>query len=471
VPYTPVIGDNPSTKPDAAWTPQWTTDTTGTSCSSSTNFTDLKFYRCYAANGAYSATAYADLKSTVKAALLADPGNNHTANDLVTAIDNVVKKANTSDAAGTPTNTDYTSRRWVVTVAPSIAPFTTCTPATSTTGPVTTTVPAPISASTDPLFGNIDGQQSVTTQNATTCLTATVTLQVGTCSALLVLGACVGTKVWGNGSPLLGGGLSIPQFQMIETVKAATATTSTTLASSQFPIATDVTPYAMPASATSGPGDLYVEGTATASMALIAQNDVVVTNSLAASGATNGLEIIAQNNVRAYHPVKCTSVDTTAVAATTVGFCPNDITGLYSGVLATAARPDQQYTNLAPSVTDLGITAAIFALGNAPTTLVCPRPSSGGICGGEITTDNYNRGNALGTLTVTGGAYMAHHGPVGQEWEIAATAGQSSRPNSGYQYTGKYLNLAAALAGFSTILQTTSTSPFYWRVLSVSTGS
>jgi hypothetical protein len=206
-------------------------------------------------------------------------------------------------------------------------------------------------------------------------------------------------------------------------------------------------------------------------MALIAQNDVVVTNSLAASGATNGLEIIAQNNVRAYHPVKCTSVDTTAVAATTVGFCPNDITGLYSGVLATAARPDQQYTNLAPSVTDLGITAAIFALGNAPTTLVCPRPSSGGICGGEITTDNYNRGNALGTLTVTGGAYMAHHGPVGQEWEIAATAGQSSRPNSGYQYTGKYLNLAAALAGFSTILQTTSTSPFYWRVLSVSTGS
>jgi len=436
LPYTPSIPDNPSTKADASWVAQWTSDSAGTTCSGATAFTDLKFYRCFANSGAYLATAYVDLKSTVKAALLASPAGYITSANLVTLINARMSLANTPDAAGTPSNADYTSHRWQVSVVQNLAPAGGCTPATTTSGPATSTIAPPIPASTDPLFGNTNGQQSVTTQLDTTCFTATVTLQVGTCNVALVAGVCLGAKVWGNGAAILGAGLSFPQFQMTETVKKTTATTSTTAATSQFPIATDITPYAMATGATSAPGDLYLEGTATASMALVAQNDVVVTNSLVPSSASSGLEVIAQNNVRAYHPVKCTSVDASAIAATTSGFCPDDITGLYSGVLATAARPDQQYTNLAPSVTNMNITAAVFALGNAPSTLVCPRPSSGGICGGEITSDNYNRGVGLGTLTVTGGAFMAHHGPVGQEWEIAASTGQTSRPYSGYQYTG-----------------------------------
>ena len=403
LPYTPAPPDNPSTKPDASWTPQWTSDSTlSTGCASLTNGADLKFYRCFAgAGGTYDASAYVNLKAAVKAALLASPGNYISAANLVTLLNSTLSQANTSDAANAaPSNYTAASRRWQVSVVQNATPAGGCTPASATTGPVVTTIPAPIPPSVDPLFGNTDGQRSVSTQNVTTCFTATVSLQVGTCSILLVpiTNLCLGSKVWGNGTALAGSGLSIPQFTMTETVKGATATTTTTLAASQFPIATDVTPYAMPSTSASGPGDLYVEGTATASMALIAANDVVVTNSLAPNSATYGLEIIAQNNLRAYHPVTCTSVDAAAIAATTVGFCPNDITGLYSGVLATAARPDQQYTNLSPSVANLTIHGVIFALGIPQSSVSCPQPpQGGGVCGGEFTVDNYSRGDSVGT--------------------------------------------------------------------------
>jgi hypothetical protein len=467
-PYTPAVGDNPSTKNDSTWKPQWTSYSSGNTCSTSTVPSDLKFYSCYAGIGStYLPTAYTSLKSTVKSALLTSPSSYTTAAAFKSLISGILNAANSSDAGHTnPDRADNRSRWWKVDVQANTSnPG--CT-ADTTTGPVNTAVPAPIPTSTDPLFGNTAGQQSVTTHNTGACFTATVTLQVGTCSVLLALGLCVGTPVWGNGTPLLGGGTSVPQFQVTDTVNTSAVTTSSTPATSQFPIAGDVTPYAMASSSTSAPGDLYVEGTATASMALIAQNDVVITSGLGTASSSNGLEIIGQNNVRVYHPVGCVSTDPTALAATTAGFCPNDITGLYKGVLPTAARPDQQYTNLVTPA-NLNVTGLIFALGNAPSTVPCPRFGTNGICGGEVTTDNYNRGNALGTLMITGGTYMAHHGPLGQEWEIPATAGQSSRPYSGYQYTGQYLNLASALSAFSTILKTTSSTPFYWRIISVST--
>jgi hypothetical protein len=169
------------------------------------------------------------------------------------------------------------------------------------------------------------------------------------------------------------------------------------------------------------------------------------------------------------------------LAATTFGFCPNDITGLYNGVLPAAARPDQQYTNLAgdfsgstpATLTNLHITADVYALGSASTS--CPQPSGGGgFCGGEFTTDNYDRASGLGTLTVTGGVYMAHHGPVGQEWEIYDTSGQSSRPYSGYDFTVKFQNLSTLLDAVSTVsgvLTTTTSSSSVWRIISVSVSS
>jgi hypothetical protein len=468
---SPSGSDNPSSHADAAWTPQWTGDTTGTSCSSSTAFTDLKFYRCYANNGAYDATAYTDLKTSVKTALAASPSSYHDTAGLVSLVNSVVTKANSSDAGNaTPTYSDYRSHRWVVTAVSDASATDGCTPvAIHTTGTSSATITAPLS---DSLFENTAGTQTITSQNETTCLTATVKLQVGTCT-LISLAVCVG-QGWGDGSGLLGGGLSISQFKVTETVNTTTVTTTTTDATSKFPITGDVTPYGA-GMTTAGPGDLYVEGTSATTLALVAQNDVVITNTLKPADVTNNaLEVVARNDVRVYHPVSCKSTDSTAIAATTAGFCPNDITGLYSGVLATADRPDQQYTNLAgTALNNLTINAAIFALGNA--TSSCPQPSAGGgYCGGEFTADNYNRGSSLGTVTVVGGIYMAHHGPVGQEWEIADTTGQTSRPYSGYQLTDRYQNLGpaiAASANVAKVLATTTVTSSLWRIVSVSTGT
>jgi hypothetical protein len=236
----------------------------------------------------------------------------------------------------------------------------------------------------------------------------------------------------------------------------------------------DVTQYAMATDANNAPGDLYVEGTSNIPLALTADNDVVITNSLAPSSSAAGIEVIAKDNVRVYHPVSCVATDST----TTVGFCPNDITGLYTGVLASGARPDQQYTNLRTDLGNLNINAAVFALGTATSTLSCPQPTGAttATCDGEFTVDNYNRGDSIGTtplgaVTVTGTLSQVHHGAVGQEWEIPNSTGQTSRPYSGYQLNIKYQNLQTVLSPFTSLLNTTSSTSSQWRVVSVSTAA
>jgi hypothetical protein len=235
----------------------------------------------------------------------------------------------------------------------------------------------------------------------------------------------------------------------------------------------DVTQYAIGNGTTTGPGDLYVEGTATGSLGFVAQNDAVLTGSLGTASSTSAVQVVARDNVRVYHPVQCAT--TTGISATTPGFCPDDVTGLYSKLLPDGARPDQQYTNLRPDLADLTIGAAVFALGNAPSTANCPlAPDGTGVCGGMFTVDNYNRGAGVGALSVTGSMAMAHHGPAGEEWEIPDTTGQTSRPYSGYRLAVRYENLKSRLAAvpnIGQILNTTSTTSSPWRILSVSTGA
>jgi hypothetical protein len=232
---------------------------------------------------------------------------------------------------------------------------------------------------------------------------------------------------------------------------------------------------------TNGPGDLYLEGTAANTMAIVAQNDLIVTNTTAAATpASQGLMMIGQNNVRVYHPVKCRTTTSALISATTPGFCPNDTTGLYTSVPADGARPDQQYTNLRPDLASLHIKGAVLALGNAPIHYSCPaQPGTAGICGGEFTVDNFDRGDspgvdALGWLTVTGTVGMAHHAPLGVEWEIPDTPGQSSRVYSGYQFAERYQNLKQAFAlvdDVSGVLRTVSVTSSLWHVVSTSTGT
>ncbi len=483
-PYTPATGDNPSTKPDGAWTPQWTSYSSGTSCTTSTATTDLKFLNCSAAGG-FSATAYPTLKSTVKAALAAAPTSYTSASALNTYLTGVLAPFNSTDAAGSaPSYADNRSHRLKVTTVSDSSATDGCTPASGVSGGTTnTSIPAP---STDSFFANTAGNSAVTPSTTTTCFTSTITLQVGTCNVALVGGLClnVGNYVWGNGTALLGGGQSVPQFKVTFTVAATATATTVTPATSTFPSMDDVTQYAMGTAGTfgtNGPGDLYLEGTATKTMAIVAQNDLIVSGTTtAADRSTQALMMIGQNNVRIYHPVKCRYTTASLISATTQGFCPNDTTALYTSVPVDGARPDQQYTNLRTDLANLNIYGALLALGNAPIKFTCPaQPGTTGICGGEFTVDNFDRGDSpgigpLGWLTVTGTVAMAHHSPLGAEWEIADTPGQTGRPYSGYQFAERYQNLKQAFAAVDDVngvLHTVTTTSSLWHVISTSTGT
>lgn len=481
-PYTPAVGDNPSTKTDGVWAPLWTSYTAGSTCNTSTNVTDLKFFNCYVNSGAYDAAAYPKVKTSVQTAIAASPSSYTTSASLSTLIGNLVKVGNSSDGANAnPSHADNSSHKWNVSVATDATTTDGCTPSSNVVGSTTNT---PIGApSSDPFFASSAGNSAATPSVTTACYTATVSAQVGTCNVALVVGVCVniGNYVWGNGTALLGGGQSISQFRVTVKVVTTATTTTVTPSVSAFPSTNDVTQYAMGTSGTfgaSGPGDLYVEGTAANTMALVGQNDVIVTASLtAASPTTQAVEVVAQNNARVYHPVKCVITDATMIATTSPGFCPDDLTGLYNSVLPNGSRPDQQYTNMRTDLAGLTINGAIFALGNAPAHYTCPaQPTTTGICGGEFTVDNFNRGDSaaggsLGTLTINGTLAMAHHSALGEEWEIADTAGQSTRPYSGYQFTERYQNLKQALttvSDVSGVLSTVTLTSSLWHIVSTS---
>jgi hypothetical protein len=477
--YVPATSDNPSSKDDGAWTPQWTSVTGTSGCGTSTVLTDLRFFNCYYGS---NTSGYPSFKSTVQAALAANPTSYNTAASLQAYLNTLLAAGNSADAnAAAPSKADNTSHRWKAAVTASSSATGGCTPANNVTGTTTST---PINSPTsDTFFTNKAGSSAATPTTTTTCLVATVTLQVGTCNVALVLGVCVnlGSYVWGNGTALLGGGQSVAQLKFVVSASNVVTGTTVTPATSTFPDMADVTQYSMGSNGTfgdNGPGDLYVDGTSANSIALIAQNDVVVTNSLAAANtATQAVEVVSYDDVRIYHPVKCVSIDPSAIATTDPGWCPNDITGLYSTVLADGARPSQQYTNMRPDLANMQINGAIFALGIPVSNISCPSPPQGksGVCGGQFGADNYGRGDSpattsLGTLKIVGTLAMAHHGPVGEEWEVADQRGLTSRPYSGYALTVQYQNLTNALAGIN-VLTTTSSTTSLWHVVSVSAGN
>ena len=501
--YVPASGDNPSTKSDGAWVPQWTAYSGAGTCDTSTSLVNLRFFNCYVPKATYP-DSYSWVKAQVKAAIAANPANYTTTAQLQTLVNSFVSQGNSSDANNSaPTYTDNRSHRWVTTVTQGNGGG--CTQSTGVAGTATDT---PISAPTsDSMFDNQAGNIHTAPSIDTTCFTATVSLQIGTCNVALVAGVCVnlGNYVWGNGTALLGGGLKIAQFTATFTVKKTTTTTTTTAARSSFPAMNDITQYQMGFDGNqngtnntfgaNAPGDLYIEGKVQHNMAFVADDDVIITGSLGPSDANlatsnanqpnpqkstdadpaSAIELVGRNNVHVYHPVKCKITDATQIANTSAGWCPNDITGLYTNVLATSDRPDQQYVNLRPDLAGLTVYAAIFALGNSAGHIDCPQPpDGGGVCGGEFTVDNHNRGNALGYLTVVGTIGMAHHSPVGEEWPITDTLGATSRPYSGYQMAEQFLDLSALLSktsGFPNPLDTTTNTAALWHIVSVTQGT
>ncbi|MDT4922287.1 MAG: hypothetical protein QOI15_3189, partial [Pseudonocardiales bacterium] len=331
--YAPATGDNPSTKADGAWVPQWTSYTSNGACDTSTAGLNFKFFNCYVPKGS-SANPYSWVKAQVTAAIAANPGNYTTTAQLQTLVNSFVSQGNSSDGANSaPTFADNRSHRWAAAVTAGNGGG--CTQSTGVAGTATDT---PISAPTnDAMFDNVAGNSHAAPATDTSCFTATVTLQIGTCNVALVAGLCVnlGNYVWGNGTALLGGGQKIAQFTATFTVKKATTTTTTVAARSSFPAMNDITQYQMgfdgnqngPTNTfgANAPGDLYVEGKVRHSMALVADDDVVITASTGPNDANlttsnvnqpnpqkasdpdpaSALELVGRNNVHVYHPVKC----------------------------------------------------------------------------------------------------------------------------------------------------------------------
>jgi hypothetical protein len=185
---------------------------------------------------------------------------------------------------------------------------------------------------------------------------------------------------------------------------------------------------------------------------MIAQDDVIVTGDMinpkdssyndVYNPNTTAVDIVAGNNVRNYHPVQCVDQTAADITATSVGWCPNDITGLYQGGLGSndSANPARQYTNMLGTGART-IDAALFALG------------------GSFLTDNYSRGVPLGNLNVNGGIYQSHRGANGV-----------TGSTSGYSLQYHYIDLEHANLPYAPPATGGSTSRV-WNVVSVSAGN
>jgi len=172
-------------------------------------------------------------------------------------------------------------------------------------------------------------------------------------------------------------------------------------------------------------GDVYIDGELDGSLSIVAENDIVVMGDLTQANThviegdtdpdtfTSGdaLALVANRDVSVYHPVACTSANNDKITATSAGFCPNDLTGLFDILsIDDPNHPSRQYHDLASG--DRQIDAAIYALG------------------GSFALANHDKGTDLGTLHLNGAVYQEHRGAMGVEWAI--TRDQHTRPRSGY---------------------------------------
>lgn len=181
-------------------------------------------------------------------------------------------------------------------------------------------------------------------------------------------------------------------------------------------------------------GDAYVEGTLKGSMSIVAEHDIVATNDLLYSNPTlsstsDGLALVAVHDVRAYRPETCTTDG--AAGATTIGYCPNDLSGVYT--LPTSwpipsNYPANMYTSAAaPSMFSTGsqkIYATIFTLQ------------------GCFMVDNFYRGGQGQSITLTGGLYQNHRGPTSLPYQGRPYQGSTTKM-PGAVLTYNYDNMRA----------------------------
>jgi hypothetical protein len=277
----------------------------------------------------------------------------------------------------------------------------------------------------------------------------------------------ISRQTW-NGSSW---GSATPAFTVTISPVTYQSFVSATAAASYFPNKLDVTQYNTGtggANGSTGPGDLYVDGVNDGRLSLLSDNDLIVTGDItdASSDPTvNAVDLVAGNNVRNYNPVSCDDQTAADINATTPGSCPNDLTGLTTASLESngvlnASHPANQYDNLACDF------SSVSNPNNAAYNL-CPRRIDAAVfaLSGSFMTDNYNRGGALGNLTINGGLYQSFRGANGTQW--AYSTSDPVRPTSGYRLNYNYVNLQFGRLPYAPPTKTGTTTKT-WNIVSIS---
>jgi hypothetical protein len=458
----PCAWTNLATAIDGGSTLGWTAYTTTTKCNANPPATDRELFECEYSHVTGAAVPsptnnYGALQTAVQTQLATGSCLTGTAAVqapcLTSILNTALQTANTGQHPynyASPTSGDH---RYLVN---STATGSTTTGAAQSVG----SAPTP-PMSSDPLFASngTPAQEAATktpitlkvTRQSYGCVNSSGTI-IGSLVSLIggLLGCLTGNPGWGN---------TTPQFAVTVT-QSDWSITSQATGASYFPSTQDVTQYNRApggANSPSGPGDLYVDGNNQGKLSLIAQNDVVVTGDVkntSSDPTQDAVDIVAGQNVRNYHPVQCVDQTPADINGTDAGSCPNDITGLYRGaILETngvllASHPAMQYTNL-NATGARRIDAAIFALT------------------GSFLTDNYNRGNPLGTLTVNGGLYQSNRGANGVQWEYQQT--DATRATSGYSLQYHYVDLQHSGLPYAPPA-TGGSDTRIWNVVSVSAG-
>jgi Tfp pilus assembly protein PilX len=224
----------------------------------------------------------------------------------------------------------------------------------------------------------------------------------------------------------------------------------------------DVTPYYH------GYGDVYIDGVTNANVSIVAEHDIVITNDLTYNNPTvtstsNGMGLIATHNVRIYRPMTCATDG--ALGATTLGYCPNDLSGAYTDNLTWPVAnnyPSYMYKpSNAPSMTNGGsglIYATVFALR------------------GSFIADNFYRGEIGYGINIYGGLYQYHRGATSMPYQGRPYQGSGTKM-PGISVTYNYDNMRAGQAANGGLRipyipppdgRLTSNT---WNVISISTGS
>lgn len=221
-------------------------------------------------------------------------------------------------------------------------------------------------------------------------------------------------------------------------------------------------------------GDAYVQGQLTGEMTIIAEHDIVATNDITytdtdVSKTTDGLALVADHNARIYRPMTCT--DDGTAGQTTGGFCPNDLTGVYSTALSwplPTNYPSLKYTpDNAPSMTG---TATGSGSGQLDATVFTLR--------GCFMIDNWYRGGIGVGANVTGGLYQYHRGPTSLPYQGRPYQGSTTKmPGVTLTYTYDDMRAQQNLKNGLRVPWVPnpqgrpSTSSRTWNTVAISTGS